>query len=126
MPKVVRPLPYLAAGALLLNACTTARAPRITTFEAFPRTISTPGQRVTLSWTLEADPATIVTLSAQTEGGGDEPTTTEVSGQTLVTVTPTATTLYTLRAQSVGGSDTRALSVALVPETEAPGSGEPR
>lgn len=90
--------------------------PRITTFEAFPRTISAPGQRVTLSWTLEAESATIVTLSAEPEGG--EASTTEVSGQTLVTVTPTATTTYTLRAQSVGGSDSRTVTVTLVPETD--------
>lgn len=117
--RTLRPLLLAALTLPLLSACAGVTPPRITTFEAFPRTISTPGERVTLSWTLQADPATIVTLSAQTGEPDAEPTVTEVSGQTLLNVTPEATTTYTLSATSVGGSAEQSVTVELVPEAGA-------
>ncbi len=103
--------PLLIAVLLVLSACSSASAPRVTTFEAFPRTIGAPGERVTLSWTLEADPATFVTLSAEPSVALDP---TEVSGQTRFVVTPDRTTTYTLVAQSVGGSARKSVTVELI------------
>lgn len=77
-------------------------APVISSFSANPPAVS-PGGTATLSWTV----ANATSLQVD-NGVGD------VTGTTSATVTPAATTTYTLRAAGAGGQVTATATVALV------------
>ena len=77
-------------------------APVISSFTANPPAIS-PGGTATLSWTVA------IATSLQIDNGvGD------VTGTTTTTVTPAASTIYTLRATGAGGLVTATTTVSLV------------
>lgn len=84
----------------------------ITSFTASPDTI-TQGQTSTLSWELSGEPATSVSMD---NGVAITP------GSTSVTVTPAATTTYTLTATNAAGSNTKPVKVTVnsLPVDEAP------
>lgn len=90
-------------------------APVINIFSANPATISA-GQSVTLAW--DVTNAEIIRLEPD-PGQGD------LSSQTSVTVTPTATTTYTLEAVSLNGlADTASVTVTVEGSTQPPPTSE--
>jgi len=84
-------------------------APVITSFSASPGTISTPGESVTLSWSVSG------AVTGLEIDGGVGP----VSG-TRTVVNPTATTTYTLTARNSAGSDTATTRVTVADTTPPP------
>lgn len=92
----------------------TTPAPTITSFAATPSTIS-PGQSSTLSWTVSGT-ATSLTL---TPGIGD------MTGATSYSVSPSATTTYTLTATGEGGTVTSTATVTVQGGTAPPADGAP-
>jgi hypothetical protein len=81
--------------------------PEILSFTASPARISTPGESVTLMWTV-----TGAVTGLELEGVGN------VSGSST-TVNPTATTVYTLTARNSSGED-RETTTVVVDSTEPP------
>lgn len=86
-----------------------AAKPDITSFTATPSTISAPGESVLLEWTVSG---AVTGLEIDQGVGG-------VSGSS-VTVTPTATTVYTLTARNSSGDDTAPTTVTLGGTTPPP------
>lgn len=89
-------------------------APTITSFTASPGSIATPGESVTLNWTVEG-PVTGLEID---QGVGS------VSGTSQV-VNPTATTTYILTARNSAGSNSRStvVSVTTAPPPIQPPTG---
>jgi hypothetical protein len=85
-------------------------AATITRFTAAPETI-TAGESSTLSWDVAGTSPIALAID---QGVGD------VSGQTSVIVSPTATTTYTLTATNSVGSDSKQVTVTVVPHPVAP------
>lgn len=88
---------------------TDTSAPTITSFTASPGTIATPGESVTLNWTV-AGPVTGLEID---QGVG------QVSG-TSQTVNPVVTTTYTLTASNSAGESRKSTEVTVTDTTTPP------
>ena len=90
--------------------------PTITSFSATPQTIMS-GDSAVLRWQVDQS-ATSISIS------GGSPAIGNVTNQTSVTVTPTATTEYTLTATSPEGTSTKSTTVTLSGGTGSGGPGD--
>ena len=97
-------------AALTLASCSLLPAPRVSTLDASPATL-TRGMGATLRWTLAGGAPSTVTID---HGIG------EVTGLGEAMVHPTATTTYTLTASNGSGSDTRHVTVTVEADTQPP------
>ena len=88
---------------------TNTSAPTITSFTASPNTIATPGESVTLNWTVSG-PVTRLEID---QGVG------QVSG-TSQTVNPMVTTTYTLTASNSAGESRKSAEVTVTDTTTPP------
>jgi len=89
---------------------TGAQGPVISAFSATPATIVA-GQSSTLSWSVSGSPAPSLSIN---NGVGN------VSGQTSVSVYPTATTTYTLTATNSAGTASANATITVNPDTTPP------
>ncbi len=94
---------YCSIGPATGSCAVTVTAPVIGSFTATPASIA-PGQSSTLSWTLSGGAPTTLSID---NGVGS------VLGATSMSVSPIATTTYTLTASNSGGTTTRSVTVSV-------------
>ncbi len=87
-----------------------AQSPVITSFTATSKSIIA-GQATTLSWTVTGNPSPSLSVS---NGVGS------VTGLTSISVSPAATTMYTLTATNSAGSASANVTISVAPDTTPP------